>query len=154
VRAPDGTITPFEPEGSGTGPGQGTVSCTRDCINPAGAISASYLDGSNVNHAFVRAPDGTIITYNVPGASTGPFQGPYNYGINPAWTTVGAYIDSSGVGHGYVRTREGSITTFNASGAGTLAGQGTFGAAINAPGDVAGYYTDADNVIHGFLWKP
>jgi hypothetical protein len=154
VRAPDGTITTFEPAGSGKGPGQGTASCTRDCINPAGAISASYLDDSNVNHAFVRAPDGTIIIYDVPGAGTGPFQGPYNYGINAAWTTVGAYVDSSSVGHGYVRTREGAITTFNASDAGTASGQGTFAVAINAPGDAAGYYTDANNVNHGFLWEP
>jgi hypothetical protein len=154
VRAPDGTITTFEPAGSGTGPGQGTASCNRDCINPAGAISASYLDDNNVNHAFVRAPDGTILTYTVPGAGTGPFQGPYNYGINPAGTTVGAYLDSSSVGHGYVRTREGAITTFNASDAGTAAGQGTFGLAINAPGDAAGWYTDANNVNHGFMWIP
>ena len=90
VRAPDGTITPFEPEGSGTGPGQGAASCTRDCINPARAISASYLDDSNVNHAFVRAPDGTIITYNVPGAGTGPFQGSLQLWDQPGMDDCGS----------------------------------------------------------------
>src|SRR4029077_19277380 len=67
VRTPDGTITTFDVPGAGTGPGQGTFPGLVDCINPAGAITGGYVDASNVFHAYVRAPEGTITTFDVPG---------------------------------------------------------------------------------------
>ena len=33
-------------------------------------------DGNNVSHGFLRAPDGTMTTFDVPGAGTGAFTGP------------------------------------------------------------------------------
>ena len=75
VRAPDGTITTFDAPGAGTGSGQGTFTTTVDGLNPAGVISGATLDNSNVYHGFVRAPNGTITIFDVPGAGTGPFQG-------------------------------------------------------------------------------
>ena len=75
VRAPDGTITTFDAPGAGTGSGQGTFPSTVVCLNPAGPISGATIDNSNVYHGFVRAPNGTITTFDVPGAGTGPGQG-------------------------------------------------------------------------------
>jgi hypothetical protein len=46
------------------------------CINPAGVIVGSYTDASTVNHSFVRDANGAITTFDVPGAGTGPGQGP------------------------------------------------------------------------------
>jgi hypothetical protein len=78
VRAPDGTITTFDVPGAGTGPGQGTgFPSTPGGLNPAGAITGAYLDASNVIHGYVRASDGTIATFDVQGAGTGAFQGPF-----------------------------------------------------------------------------
>ena len=63
-----------------TGPGslQGTYPFG---INTAGAISGWYIDESDVNHGFVRDRHGAIVEFDVPGAGTGPFQGPNVYSI-------------------------------------------------------------------------
>jgi len=113
-------------------------------------------DSSNATHGFVRAPDGTIITFDAPGAGTGPFQGTEARGINPAGTIEGAYVDPSNVTHGFVRAKDGTITTFDAPGAGTGAGQGTavFTGATNPAGATTGAYIDSNNVFHGFLRTP
>jgi len=51
VRAKHGTITPFDPLGAGTDPGQGTVP---GAIAPDGAITGYYVDSSYVFHGFLR----------------------------------------------------------------------------------------------------
>src|SRR5262249_6702453 len=86
LRARDGTFTTFDAPGactaqSCTQPFQGTFAWN---INPAGAIAGYYNDSSNVAHGYMRAPDGTITTFDAPGAGTGPFQGTIPSGINQA----------------------------------------------------------------------
>src|SRR5438034_143759 len=103
LRAPDGTITTFDAPNAGTGPGQGTIVFSVDCLNPAGAISATSLDANNVFHGVLRAPDGTMTTFDAPGAGTGPFQGTLTFGINQAGTIEGDYVDPSDVTHGFVQ---------------------------------------------------
>ena len=51
LRAKHGTITPFDPLGAGTDPGQGTVP---GAIAPDGAITGYYVDSSYVFHGFLR----------------------------------------------------------------------------------------------------
>jgi hypothetical protein len=47
----------------------------------------------------MRVADGTIVTFDVPGASgTGPIS------ISPSDAVMGSYSDSNGVNHGFVRT--------------------------------------------------
>ena len=116
-----------------------------------GAITGSIQDGSDVNHGFVRAPDGNITTFDVPGAGTGAFQGTIPANINNPEAIDGSYIDASDVVHGFVRAPDGSITTFDAAGAGTGPGQGTFPQGINDAGAITGYYIDNHDVLHGFL---
>ena len=111
LRAPDGTITGFDPPGSLSTAGFG--------INPAGAITGQYSDATN-NRGFLRAPDGTITTFDV----SGDVNGTYPYGINQAGAIVGYYGDASGVVHGFLRARDGTITTFDAPGAGTVTDSG------------------------------
>ena len=101
---------------------------------------------SGVDHGFVRAPNGAITTFDVPGAGTGAFQGTLPQSISSAGTIVGYYFDASNVSHGFVRASDGAITTFDPPGS-----QGTFPASFNPPGAIVGYYLDASNVIHGFL---
>ena len=148
---PQPTITTFDAPGAGTGPGQGTIVFSVDCLNPAGAISATSLDASDVFHGVLRAPDGTMTTFDVPGAGTGPFQGTLTFGINQAGTIEGDYVDPSDVTHGFVRASDGTITTFDVPGAGTGPFQGTSPQGINAAGTVTGEYVDASDVNHGFL---
>jgi len=109
LRAPDGSITTFDAPDAGTGFGQGTVMATVDGLNPEGATSLAYVNtgsifsGTAVIHGAVRAADGTITEFDVPGAGTGPGQGTNPGGINAAATITGSYIDASGVLHGFLR---------------------------------------------------
>src|SRR5262249_38941473 len=103
LRAPDGTITTFDAPNAGTGPGEGTFVFTGYCLNPPGAIAATSLDASDVYHGVLRAPDGAITVFDVPGAGTGPFQGTLPLGINQVGTIEGDYIDAGDVNHGFVR---------------------------------------------------
>ena len=153
VRAPDGTLTTFDAPGAGstTDSFQGTYPSS---INQAGAICGAYIDDSNVFHSFVRAPDGTLTTFDAPGAGTGAFQGTVAFANNPAGAITGYYLDESNVNHGFVRAHNGTFTTFEAPGAGTGAFQGTVANSNNPAGAITGYYTDANDVIHGFLRNP
>src|SRR5205814_1540859 len=113
LRPPDGTITTFDAPNAGTGPGQGTFVFAVDCLNPAGAITSASLDANNVYHGVLRAPDGSMTTFDAPGAGTGLFQGTLTFGINPAGTIEGDYVDPSDVTHVFVRTSDGTITKFD-----------------------------------------
>jgi hypothetical protein len=57
----------FDAPGAGKGAFQGTQGIA---ISPEGAITGYYIDSGTVFHGFVRAPDGTFITFDVPGAGT------------------------------------------------------------------------------------
>ena len=151
LRSPDGSITPFDATGAGTVPGQGTLVTFGGGINPAGEIAGGYLDANCALHSFVRAPDGTITTFDAPGAGTGPFQGTDASGINPVGTVTSFFIDTSDVFHGYVRAKDGTFKLFDVTGAGTGPFQGTEPFGLNSPGDIVGSYVDANGVNHGFL---
>jgi hypothetical protein len=77
VRTPNGTITTFNAPGAGTAPGQGTFTALTTGLSPAGAVTGNYADASNVNHGYVRAPNGAITTFDAPGAGTAPGQGTF-----------------------------------------------------------------------------
>src|SRR5437016_1364909 len=83
-----------------------------------GTNDGLYNDASGVIHAFRRAPEGTITTFDIPGAGTGPGQGTFAGNINPQEAIAGRYVDASDVAHGFLRTRSGIITTFDAPNAG------------------------------------
>src|SRR5437762_2142498 len=151
VRAPNGAVTTFDVPGGGTGPFQGTGMSSVDCLNPAGAIVGPMFDSNDAFHGYLRAPNGMITVFDVPGAGTGSGQGTYPTGINQAGTIQGFYVDSSNVYHGFVRAPKGAFTTFDVPGAGTGPGQGTIGFNINAPGAITGPYVDGSDVNHGFL---
>jgi hypothetical protein len=151
LRAGNGAITEFDVPAAAKGPGLGTTTAWAQCINPAGAITGYYMDENGAVHGYVRAPDGTITTFDAPGAGTGSGLGTYTWAINPAGTTVGVSQDNNGVYHGLLRTADGKITLFDIKGAGTGAGQGTQAEGIDPAGVVTGYYTDANNVSHGYV---
>jgi len=116
------TLTPFDPTGS--------TSTFPFSINPAGAITGFYSDASFANHGFLRDADGTITTFDAPGAA----QGTFPQQINPAGSIAGYYTDASSVNHGFVRAADGTIRTFEAPGAGTHTFQGTTASSINPGG--------------------
>jgi len=159
LRYPNGNFTAFDISGAGTAANQGTFPQFFSALNLAGASTGFYIDASNVYHGFVRAPNGEITTFDVPGAGTGAIQGTYPYSINKKGETIGLYVDTNTVGHGFVRDANGTITTVDVPGAGTGAGtgfgfgfvQGTLPLGNNLEGVVTGIYVDQNNASHGFL---
>jgi predicted membrane protein len=73
-------------------------------INAAGAITGYYYDLRNALRGFVRATNGTITTFNVPGAGITSTLGTYAAGINDAGAIAGYYYDANNVVHGFQRT--------------------------------------------------
>jgi hypothetical protein len=71
-------------------------------ITPAGAITGSFNDGFAINHGFLRASDGTLATFDVPGAGKGFYQGTAPLGITPGGVIIGLYIDSNDARHGFL----------------------------------------------------
>jgi len=122
-------------------------------INRDGTVAGSYVDVNNVNHGFVRSPDGGIVTFDAPGAGTGSGQGTVGdtNGINREGAVTGGYLDANGVTHAYLRDPNGAITSFDAPGAGTAAGQGSYFNMINDAGTIPGVSIDSNFVQHGFI---
>jgi hypothetical protein len=67
-------------------------------------VPGQYFDASDVIHGFVRALDGAITTFDIPGAGTGPFQGTVPLCNDPAGAIIGNYIDTNDVSHGFLRS--------------------------------------------------
>jgi hypothetical protein len=162
VRAADGTITTFNAPGAGTGLKEGTAAVS---INDSGEITGSYTDKPvkhgliRAGHGFMRAANGTITTFEAPGAATGAgvVQGTISGRINAAGDATGFYPDAKGVFHGFVRAADGTITSFEAPGAGTAGTSmlpGTFAFSINDSANITGFYVDSKGVFHGFLRTP
>jgi len=140
-----GTIITFDPPGAGTGANQGTGCAYFPCalaINGEGTIAGSYTDASNVNHAFVRTPDGRFTTFQAPGADTTPnsFNGTGATSINEEGTVVGYYYDATGTSHGFLRRHDGTFVTFDVPGA----VNGTVPNFISPEGDIIGGSMDAN----------
>jgi hypothetical protein len=145
-----GKFTIFDATGAGDQSGQGTSPEWASCINPAGAITGLYIDGGNVMHGFVRAPDGYIAEFEYPAAGTAPGQGTWGTNINPAGATAAGYVDEAYVTHGLLRAPDGTITEFDVP----VAVQGTIPEGINSEGAIIGNYLDVNGANHGFVRAP
>lgn len=133
VRYADGTITAYDVSGVSN------CACTTG-INDSGTIVGWYDDSSGFDHGFLITTDGTITTFDVPGAVTTQPSG-----INAEGYVVGGYSTTSG-GHGFIMAPDGNFTSFD-----DPDGTGVFPMSINDNGDVAGYYyTGSINTI-GFV---
>jgi hypothetical protein len=121
LRRPDGTFATWTgPGGCDTTPGNGCYGSGAFGINVFGTVASTYEDNNFVGHGLVRSFDGKLITYDVPGAGTGAYQGTNCPGcsipLNNLGALAGFYIDSSGMTHGYVRSPWGEMTTFDVPG--------------------------------------
>ena len=122
-------------------------------INDSGAITGYSNDANYVSHSFLRSPDGTITTFQAPGADIKPAdaEGTIATGIN----ALGAITDTTVTrrvwctGSYAVATASLRPSKFQASG-----GYGSFPIAINLEGAIVGYYTDSNYAFHAFLRSP
>jgi hypothetical protein len=75
------------------------TSVTPVSINAAGAVTGGFQD-SNGSHGFFRAPAGTIIQLDDPGAVNGTFP----ESLNRSGVITGYYYDGNFVSHGFIFT--------------------------------------------------
>ena len=166
LRSPDGTLSTFVgPQSCSTGTGTGCFGSEDSNINMSGASVGNYQDNSGnfVSHIFLRSPEGSLTTFDAPGAGTGIYQGtgcPGCFsGLNQAGAIAGTYTDANKVFHGFLRNPAGEFTRIDAPGAGTGAGQGTgcfsdCPVGLNDGGMIMGSYFDSNNMQHGFVRGP
>ena len=143
-----GTYTTFEIPGAGP-----FFLGSNMAINPAGEITATYLDASNNIHGYLRTPDGRVVTFDPPS-----FIQSEPEGLAPNGAITGYYADASNT-HGYLRASNGDVTTFDVPGdaCGTYPGSafaGATGQAINPAGAITGYWQDSKCTPHGFVRAP
>ncbi len=129
-------------------------------INPEGAVTGftSYTPNCNVALelicsgalSFVRARDGKLTTFDVPGA----YENTWAVGINAAGMVTGTWYDSAtSLYRGFLRNRDGSFITFDAPGAAGYQ-NGTNPMSINGKGAITGFYEDVNFFFHGFVRDP
>lgn len=123
----------------------GSAGATAASINQAGVITGSYTDANFVSHGFLRAADGTIATFDAPGAGTGMYQGTSAAGISPAGAITGWYTDAIFASHGFLRAVDGTITSFDVPGSGGIQPLG-----INPAGVITGNYLFPAGEFLGF----
>src|SRR5258707_305874 len=85
-------------------------------INPRGEIAGYYFGSTAPTaHGFVRDKDGTITSFDAPGAGS---NGTIVVGINPSGEITGYFFDVNyavnHTTHGFVRDRDGAIVSFDA----------------------------------------
>jgi uncharacterized membrane protein len=78
------------------------ISSAPSGINDAGTVTGSFNDAYGINHGFWRTSNGTVTTFDIPGAGTGYNQGTLPIGITAAGVIAGVYVDATNVFHGFV----------------------------------------------------
>lgn len=167
VRNLDGTFVTFSfPDACETSINAGCNGASASGINDWGTVAGGYRDnsGNNVARAYLRLRDGTLTTFEAPGAGDGYFEGSggsyawfgVTVGLNNLGVTAATLEDNNNVFHGYIRSPQGTFVTFDAPGASLTPGgfAGTVPDSINDLGVVTGFYIDANYVPHGFLRIP
>jgi len=95
LRAPDGSITSFDPAGS--------VDTEVRGMSRTGAVVGRYQDGAFGVHGFIRKPSGKIVellNHGIVAADS----------INSDGDVCGVLGDDQHIGHPFVRTANGKVT--------------------------------------------
>src|SRR4029079_4292550 len=92
------------------------LSQTARATNPSPiTLATDASDGvRNFRNTLLVGLQPTIITFDAPGAGTGPGQGTIAFAINPAGTISGRYADGGGAIHAIIRSADGAIIAFDA----------------------------------------
>jgi hypothetical protein len=72
-----------------------------------------------VYHGYLRAADGTITTFDAPGAGAVYNAGTFAMAINSGGVIAGYFRDVNYVGQGFARADDGTITIFDVPRVGT-----------------------------------
>lgn len=153
LRSAEGDFVTFDVANAGAGACNPMILCASGTegasIGPDGTLAGQYSDINGVFHGFVRLKDGTIRSFDAPGAGTGKGEGTfatYTDGINPAGAIAGGYADANGGFHALVRSADGTIVTFDPPGSIFTNNSG-----ITPNGTVTSFYMDVNSVYHGYV---
>ena len=120
----------------------GNLPTEPSAINANGDVTGQYVDAGGNGHGFLRTSNGTITTFDAPGAILATF----GRSIDTNDDIAGFCLDTSGHYHGFLRFSNGAFALFDAPGA-----TNTVPYSINDAGVIAGYFNDASGLIHGFI---
>jgi uncharacterized membrane protein len=162
VQYPDGSFTKFDVPGATCASGSIAGLCTYPAgINPSGAISGYWYQQASCKygtceyfHGFLRTPDGTITSFDVPSGVGSTYAG----AINPEGAITGWYGSLQCPNPpiydcGFLRAPDGTFTSFSPP-------SGSYSInpiAINPNGTIIGWYTDVvpphgdPGATHGFV---
>jgi hypothetical protein len=135
IRAANGSITKFNPGGTGG------FTDVRG-INSTGTVVGIYSTTNSVPpaQAFVRARDGALTKFTIPGSNY-----VFPWGINDLGEITGVYYyDGDTQVGGFVRSPGGMITTFTYA-------AGIVSLAINRAGTITGWYSPPVGAFQGFV---
>jgi uncharacterized membrane protein len=116
-------------------------------INPLGVIvgTAYIYDPNYTENGFLREPNGTITTVDVPGSTYTEVLA-----INAGGIIIGDYGTPTAIYLGFFRSPDGNFNTFDIPGVVI----DDIPTCINPAGAIAGEYSDANDVTHGFVRSP
>jgi uncharacterized membrane protein len=115
-------------------------------INDLGEIAGYFLTVAGTNgQAYFRAPDGTLTTYNVPGA---PANSTNFLAINNLGETLGNYVDAAGNLDNFLLVGGKVEPIVLPASFGSLL---TAAEAINDTGELVGFYVDPNSKTHSFI---
>jgi len=125
----------------------GSFSTTPLSINDLGEVVGLVQNVSSepIGHGYVKRLDGTITTYDAPGA---PAASSYLVSINNLGQTLGGYVDAAGTTHNFLLTG-GKLAPVDIQAGASVTAQ-----TINDLGQIVGYFPDAAGVNHGFIAVP
>jgi hypothetical protein len=138
TRSANGSITKFNPGGIGG------FTDVRG-INDKGTVVGIYSTTNSIPpaQAYVRAIDGALTTFTIPGTNY-----VYPFGINDLGEVTGVYyFDGDTQVGGFVRSPGGTITTFTYA-------AGIVPLAINRAGTIIGWYDPRVGAPQGFGRRP
>jgi hypothetical protein len=134
----------------------GAISTGPAAINNPGAVTGAFVDAGGLLHSFLRTSDGTITSFDPPGAATcNPSQMLCGFanGITPDGTIMGNIGETNGLFHGFLRAPNGAFTVFDPP-----FSKFTNPLAINPAGTVTGNFFITGSPLggeaHGFLRAP
>jgi hypothetical protein len=124
-------------------------------ISQRGDITGYYIDGAGVNHGFLREKNGTITTFDVPGAGTALGQGTLGGGFTASGVIIGNYYTPDNISHGFLRISLAiSPATTPPVRQRSKLRSGTFPFGVNPAGATSGFYVDESEVSHGYVRGP
>ncbi|MBV8638347.1 MAG: hypothetical protein JO322_09695 [Candidatus Eremiobacteraeota bacterium] len=153
-------VTTFDVPGAATAAECEAFELFFDCgtqigaLNNGGSSTGFYLNKMLVAVGFVRNPDGTFRTFQVPGADFA------HAGSTPTVLTGdgfvgGYYLDANFVAHGFMRSPFGSTVRFSVPYASSIPNapfsQGNDLASMNAQLNAAGHWYDAKGNPHAYI---